>query len=159
MLTFVPLQERSIAMRCWIGVASRDHVERGVAGGFCQLCHGKAAPLHRMAPGDWIAYYSPRTAFKGGAPLQAFTALGRAVDDAVFQHDMGQGFVPFRRRIAFVPCQSAPIRPLVPRLSFIRKKESWGYVFRFGMIEIPEADFRVIAEAMAPDLDLVREAA
>jgi len=159
MLLPLPLQERSIVMRYWIGVASRDHVMRGVAGGFCQLCHGKAAPLRRMAPGDWIAYSSPRTVFEGGAPLQAFTAFGRAVDDAVFQHDMGGGFVPFRRRIAFVPCQSAPIRPLVPRLSFIRKKESWGYVFRFGMIEIPDADFRVLAEAMAPGLDLVREAA
>lgn len=146
-------------MRYWIGVASSDHVQRGVEGGFCQLCHGKAAPLKRMSPGDWIAYYSPRTAMKGGETVQAFTALGRVVDDRVFQHDMGEGFVPFRRRIDFQPCESAPIKPLVPRLSFIRKKESWGYVFRFGMIEIPEADFRAIARAMAPGLDLAREAA
>jgi hypothetical protein len=146
-------------MRYWIGVASRDHVERGVAGGFCQLCHGKAAPLRRMGPGDWIAYYAPRTQFKDGAPLQAFVALGRVVDDRVFQHDMGGGFVPFRRRVDFAPSRAAAIKPLLPRLSFIRKKESWGYVFRFGLIEIPEADFRTIAEAMAPGLDLAREAA
>ena len=31
--------------RYWIGVACREHVGRGVAGGFAQLCHGKAAPL------------------------------------------------------------------------------------------------------------------
>ena len=41
-------------MRYWIGVASKDHVSRGVDGGFCQLCHGKAQPLKRMASGDWI---------------------------------------------------------------------------------------------------------
>ena len=34
--------------RYWIGVASRDHVMRGVAGGFCQLGHGKAAPVKRL---------------------------------------------------------------------------------------------------------------
>ena len=65
-------------MRYWIGVASSDHVARGVEGGFCQLCHGKAAPLRRMSAGDWIAYYSPRTAMKGGETVQAFTALGPA---------------------------------------------------------------------------------
>lgn len=146
-------------MRYWIGVASSDHVARGVAGGFCQLCHGKATPLKRMSPGDWIAYYSPRTAMKGGETVQAFTALGRVVDDRVFEHDVGQGFVPYRRRIDFAPCRPTPIRPLVGHLSFIRKKASWGYVFRFGMIEIPADDFRTIAEAMAPGLDLAREAA
>jgi hypothetical protein len=35
--------------RHWIGVVSRQHVLRGVAGGFAQLGHGTAAPLRRMA--------------------------------------------------------------------------------------------------------------
>ena len=61
----------------WIGVASRDHVRRGVAGGFCQLGHGKHAPVQRLAPGDRLVYYSPRTALDGGEPVQAFTAIGR----------------------------------------------------------------------------------
>ena len=43
--------------RFWIGVASREHVRLGVAGGFSQLCHGKAHPLKRMAVGDWLIYY------------------------------------------------------------------------------------------------------
>jgi hypothetical protein len=30
-----------------------------VAGGFRQPVHGKAAPVKRLAPGDWIAYYQP----------------------------------------------------------------------------------------------------
>ena|SRR5664279_630830 len=37
--------------RYWIGVASRDHVMKGVVGGFCQLGHGKAAPVKRLSPG------------------------------------------------------------------------------------------------------------
>ncbi|MGG1220830.1 EVE domain-containing protein, partial [Priestia endophytica] len=30
-------------IRYWVGVASRDHVMKGVQGGFAQLCHGKEA--------------------------------------------------------------------------------------------------------------------
>ncbi len=33
-------------MKYWIGTVSQEHVLRGVAGGFCQVCHGKAAPLN-----------------------------------------------------------------------------------------------------------------
>ena len=46
--------------RYWIGVASADHVAFGVAGGFMQLNHGKAAPLRRVSAGDWIIYYAPQ---------------------------------------------------------------------------------------------------
>lgn len=63
--------------RYWIGVASHAHVRRGVEGGFAQLNHGKASPLQRMAAGDWLIYYSPREQREGGAPVQAFTAIGQ----------------------------------------------------------------------------------
>lgn len=47
-------------MKYWIGTVSKEHVLRGVAGGFCQVCHGKAAPLNRMQRGDWLLYYTAR---------------------------------------------------------------------------------------------------
>ena len=71
-------------MRYWVGVASRDHVLLGVAGGFCQVCHGKQAPLARMKRGDWILYYSPKTGMNSGEKVQAFTAVGQIVDDRVY---------------------------------------------------------------------------
>ncbi len=135
-------------MRFWIGVASRDHVDKGVEGGFCQLCHGKASAMRRVSPGDWIVYYSPKTEMRGGEPVQAFTAIGRIKDGEPYAFDMGGGFVPSRRDVAFMPCRDAPIRPLVEQLSFIRNKQSWGSVFRFGLVEIGEADFEIIASAM-----------
>ena len=67
-----PKQER----RYWLAVASRDHVKNGVAGGFCQMSHGKPGPLMRIRPGDGIVYYSPRTEMRGGDPVQGFTAIG-----------------------------------------------------------------------------------
>lgn len=45
-------------MRYWIGVASKEHVMRGVQGRFAQVCHGKAGPLKQMRPNDWLIYYS-----------------------------------------------------------------------------------------------------
>jgi hypothetical protein len=46
-------------LRHSIGIASRDHVMKRMAGRSCQPVHGKAAPVKRLAPGDWIAYYQP----------------------------------------------------------------------------------------------------
>ena|SRR5579871_125721 len=138
-------------MRFWIGVASRDHVMAGVAGGFCQLGHGKAAPVKRLAPGDWIIYYSPRTALHGGEPLQAFTAIGRVMPGEPYTAAIGRGFTPTRRDVLFISSCEAPIRPLLDHLSFSAKSRSWGQVLRRGLFEIKERDFRIIAEAMGAD--------
>ena len=134
--------------RYWIGVASRQHVLVGVAGGFAQLCHGKERPLKRMAKGDWIIYYSPHEVLGRKQPCQRFTAISEVIGDEVYQVEMMPGFVPFRRDIRFLPSSEVPIRPLLERLSFIRDKNRWGYVFRFGHLQIPEADFHLIAKTM-----------
>lgn len=134
----------------WIGVASRNHVERGVAGGFAQLNHGKAGPLERMKPGDGLVYYSPRTEFPDGAALQAFTAIGRVCDGALFEsRDSGEAL--WRRKVAYLPASEAPIRPLLDDLSFIRSKAHWGAAFRFGVLRVSAADFARIAAAMGCD--------
>lgn len=132
----------------WIGVVSRSHIERGVAGGFIQINHGKKAPLQRLKAGDLVAIYSPRTEYPDGAPLQAFTAIGRVKSGAVYQVEMSEDFHPYRVDVGFMRCQQAPIRPLIERLSFIKNKQSWGAAFKFGYIKVPEADFTLIGEAM-----------
>jgi hypothetical protein len=132
----------------WVGVASRDHVRAGLGGGFCQLCHGKAAPLARLTPGDHIVYYSPRERMRDGLPVQAFTALGVVQSGEPHQVDMGGGFRPYRRDVRFLPAAEAPIRPLLPVLDFTRGRRSWGMAFRRGAFAITENDFRLIAAAM-----------
>lgn len=134
--------------RYWIGVASKEHVVKGVEQGFCQLCHGKHNPLKRLTPGDWIVYYSPRTAQNGGEVVQAFTAIGQILTGEPYSFDMGGGFTPYRRNVQFITASEAPIKPLLDQLSFIKNKYSWGYVFRFGLLEIPQGDFQHIAAAM-----------
>jgi len=131
----------------WIAVVSKDHVDVGVAGAFAQVNHGKAPPLERMHAGDGFAFYSPRTQYPDGEPLQAFTAIGRIRDGKVYQATMGD-FHPFRLDVDFFPAQMAPVRPLIDDLSFIRSKKHWGAAFRFGVLRVPEADFALIATNM-----------
>jgi hypothetical protein len=134
--------------RYWIIVASKNHVLRGVQGGFAQANHGKSAPLKRMQVGDGVLYYSPKLEFEGNDKLQAFTALGQVTGEEVYPFDMGGGFIPHRRDVQYLPCHDLPIQPLVPALTFIQNKSSWGYVFRYGFFEIPKTDFDLIAGQM-----------
>ena len=138
-----------LTMTSWINTVSRSHVERGVAGGFTQANHGKPHMLRRMRRGDWIVFYSPRTDFPDGAPLQAFTAIGEVTDDEPYQVAMGPDFEPWRRRVDFLPVRETPIRPLLDDLEFVEDKSRWGYKFRFGVFEITEHDLGVIRAAMS----------
>ena len=132
--------------RAWIAGASADHVRVGVAGGFMQVCHGKAVPLRRLSPGDRVAYYSPRDAMRDGTPVQAFTALGVVRAGPPYQVTMAPGFQPFRRDVSWMSADRVPIRPLLAQLSF--GGPNWGYRLRLGLFEVPERDMDLIAQAM-----------
>jgi hypothetical protein len=135
----------------WIGVISRAHAQLGVEGGFIQLNHGKKAPLQRLHAGDGVAVYSPRSAYPDGDVLQHFTAIGTVMTGEIYQVEMTPDFKPYRVDVHFMKCHDSPIKPLVPRLSFIRDKTRWGAAFRFGYLEIPVEDFKIIAEAMGAE--------
>src|SRR5258706_8989459 len=141
-------------MKYWIVVASKDHLQRGVAGGFIQANHGKAAPLKRMHQGDFVIFYSPKVEFEKPEKLQCFTAICKLIDDDIYQHDMGGGFVPFWRNVKFLPAQDVSILPLINDLTFIKDKTHWSAPFRFGTLQIPEEGFRSIAEKMVEDKSL-----
>ena len=135
-------------MRFFINTVSREHVQRAIDGGFTQSDHGRDTRLKRLAKGDRIVFYSPRTMMEGGEPLQCFTAIGEIADDAPYQVEIAPEFRPWRRRMTFADCAEMPIQPLIEHLDFIRNKKSWGIPFRRGLFEIAEADFRKIEEAM-----------
>jgi len=132
----------------WIAVASAQHVRRGRAAGFMQVNHGKAAPLRRVKPGDGVVYYSPTTILRKKDGLQAFTAIGTVREGEPYQGDMGAGFTPFRRDVAWSNGTEAPIKPLLEQLDFTKGKSNWGYQLRFGLFEISQHDFQLIAQAM-----------
>ena len=141
------------AHRDWIIVASKDHVDRAVAGGFVQLNRGEAAPLERMRAGDGFVFYSPRSTYPDGEALQAFTAIGRIRTGTVYQATLPADPRPFRTDADYLTSQLAAIKPLIPQLSFIRSKAHWGAAFRSGTRRVPEADFARIAAAMGCSLE------
>jgi predicted RNA-binding protein len=130
--------------RYWILVASLEHVKLGVTGGFAQAGHGKRSGLARMHAGDRIIYYSPKVEFGGTEPLHAFTAIGEVADDEIVQVEMSPDFKPFRRNVRYLRTGKVKIEPLINNLEFIRNKKSWGYSFRFGVLEIQQQDFERI---------------
>jgi len=134
--------------RYWIIVASKDHVKNGIAEGFAQACHGKAAPLKRMHQGDFIIYYSGKQTMGQPQACQQFTAIGKVTDAHTYQFQVTEDFCPSRRNIDFLPSKDISILPLIAELDFIQNKKSWGYPFRFGFFEIQHHDFELISSHM-----------
>ncbi len=140
----------------WVGVVSREHVLRGVEGGFVQLNHGKKAPLQRMHANDCLVMYSPRTSYPDGDALQRFTAIGVVCTGEPYQVEMSTDFKPYRVDVVFLKAKEAPIKPLVEGLSFIKNKTHWGAAFRFGYLKVPPEDFRLIARAMGVESEFAK---
>lgn len=136
----------------WLAVASGEHVARGRAGGFMQVCHGKAAPLRRVRPGDRVVYYSPTETFQGRDPLRAFTAIGVVRSGEPYPFDMGAGFRPFRRDVDWLSARAAPMAALVRELDLSTGGPHWGVRLRAGLLPISERDIETIARAMGASL-------
>lgn len=135
-------------MKYYIAVASKDHVERGVQGGFMQANHGKATSLKRLKTGDKIIFYSPKRYFEKEEKCQCFTAIGEVKDEELYPGIMAEGFQPFRRNVKFYKAEEISIFPLIEQLDFITDKKKWGFSFRFGFLEISEKDFDIIKNKM-----------
>ncbi|WP_211188230.1 EVE domain-containing protein [Gordonia asplenii] len=134
----------------WLGVVSASHVRRGIDLGIAQVNHGKRAGLARMARGDGLVYYSPRTDYPDGDPLRAFTAVGIVADDDIWQADEGS-FKPYRRRVNYLDAEAVPLAELHTRL-VLTTAPNWGYQLRRGLISLSENDFRLIQTTMTAAL-------
>lgn len=148
----------TMARRNWIAVACAQHARRGCAtpgAGYMQVCHGKVAPLQRIRPGDRVAYYAPTVTMGGKDRLQAFVSIGIVLPGAPYAFDMGGGFVPSRRDVAYVPAREAAIAPLLDDFEFVDNRTHWGGKFRFGLFAISDHDMRLIAQAMGADAALL----
>jgi len=138
----------SESTRAWVGVASREHVQNGIEGGFAQFCHGKVGPARRPRRGDVVLYYSGQERMEEKTPCQRFTAFGVVEDDEPATVEQFPGFFPWRRSVRWLHKAEAPIRPLIDRLAFIDDKKAWGAKFRFGFLEIPATDMLLLAREM-----------
>lgn len=131
----------------WLTVASRDHVQVGLAGGFIQVCHGKRAPMARIKAGDEFVCYSPKTSLQNGKSCKAFTAIGKVISPSPYQVDMGNGFMPFRKDVHFFNATDVSVRDVFDQLELTQTK-NWGYQLRFGLVSLSKMDFEIIKCAM-----------
>lgn len=134
-------------MRFWLAIVSKEHVQRGVEGGFAQVCHGKRAPLAKLKAGDGFIYYSPKVSMNRLEPCKCFTAIGKVKNGTVYQVQMSSDFHPFRIDIDYDPCVEVPIISLMNQLELTQVK-SWGMQLRRGLLEISRSDFSIISKAM-----------
>ncbi len=132
----------------WIIVASKDHVKAGISQGIAQACHGKVLPLKRMKPNDFVIFYSGKETLGKAGKCQEFTAIGQIRDEEIYQVRVTDDFSPSRRNVDFFEHKDISILPLIRDLQFIQNKQSWGYPFRFGILEINQSDFDLISTQM-----------
>ena len=124
-------------MTDWIAVASADHCAAAVEGGFVQHGHGRAAPVERLAPGDRLALDATRQRMDGGAPVQAFVALGDVADRAPWREGEDG---PTRRVVEWrAELNHASVRPLLDDLDFVGDTRNWGLAFRRSLFRIAAA--------------------
>ena len=120
--------------------------------GFMQVGHGKLAPLKKLKAGDRVAYYSPTVVFGVKDGFQSFVSIGIVQPGEPYSFDMGNGFVPYRRDVAYLKSKEAPIQPLLDDFDFVEDRQRWGYKFRLGLFEINDHDMGLIVKAMQADL-------
>jgi hypothetical protein len=115
-----------------------------------------AAPrLLAMEKEDRAILYVGRGAFHNPTADAAHlaglaTALAPPTSDAPVTID-GEEFpwtAPIRVDLALPERAGPDVRPLVGSLSFVRRPEVWGLYFRSSPQEVPEADFRMLADAV-----------
>lgn len=128
--------------------ASKDHVLKGVEGGFAQAGHGRKDFISKPSKGDWVVFYSSKDKFENGKLLQRFIAIGQVVDEEPYQPNASESFKPYRRNVEFKNSEEVEIRPLLERLTFIKNKARWGFYLMSGFHEISKEDFDVINSAM-----------
>ena len=135
-------------MKCYIVVVSLDHCYVAVSDGIIQACHGKLAPMKRLAAGDKVILYANKQSLGSNVPIRRFVSIGTVTEDEPYQYEMFHGFCPFRRNVVYDSCaREVNIYDLMSQLSFTQSK-SWGMYLRYGFFEISIDDYRIIESSM-----------
>lgn len=114
---------------------------------------GASAPrAAAIEPGDRMILYVARGAFHNPTRDESQLIGLAEVTSPVrrFRRPLrlaGRRFVcgcDLRIEIALPERHGVPVRPLVDRLSFVKRKDAWGQYFRSGLVEVPHRDARFL---------------
>lgn len=98
------------------------------------------------------------TAFEGGEPLQALTAIGEVAEDEPYQVEVTPAFRPWGRNVDFIGFTKPRSAPLIEDFEFMADKKRWGYKFRLGVLFIEDRDLDLIRSVMTGPPDERRTA-
>lgn len=133
----------------YVIVASLNHAQIAIDGGFAQANHGKLSPMKRLRKGDGVVFYSPKLKYQHPEPCQKFTAIGRVLDEEAYQVLQMEDFEPWRREVEWKEgVMQIEIKPMLQDLDFVKDKRRWGMSVRRGFFEIAKDDFEMIERAM-----------
>ncbi len=110
----------------------------------------------RIRPGDRIVLYVARGAFhnptRDESQLLGLAEVTSPVRRLPRPIELaGKTFVvgcDLRFETVLPERHGVPIRPLVGRLSFVKRKDVWGQYFRSGLVQVPVRDLQVLATAI-----------
>lgn len=117
---------------------------------------GQCRRASGIQPGDELVLYVARGAFHNPTRDQSHLAgLARVVTPVQSLRRpriiAGRSFscgCDLELYIVLPERQGVPVRPLVPRLRFIKRKEVWGHYFRGGLIRLSSRDFQLLRHAL-----------
>ncbi len=135
-------------MKYWISVATQEHTQRGQAGEFLQIGHGKRAPLARIKKDDWVIFYAPKVSLNDKTPVEAFISIGQVEEGKITKVTVNEHYQPYRRPFHYLSSNPTDIKPLIDQLKFIPDKKNWQFTLRHGLIGISKDDFGLISEAL-----------
>jgi hypothetical protein len=142
--------------RHWVWVFGEIEGLRWVFGhGRMAFPASAARRLRSMGEGDRAVLYVSRGAFHNPTRDMArlaglATVLAAPVSEAPVKV-AGRDFtwtVPIRTDVRLPERAGPEVRPLVPRLSFIRDEATWGQHLRTSPLLVSEKDFQVLAGAV-----------
>ncbi len=139
-------------MTWMIVLGDRDAISWVVASR--RMAFREHVPTNELRVGDQVLLYSTRGAFKNPTrdEPQIFAAgffASRVEHSRVAV--AGETFTKWcRLEITHLlpPREGIGFRPFVPRLRFIKNKETWPAALRRTLIRLPERDFKVLARAL-----------
>lgn len=132
----------------WITLTAQEHVNIVKEKGYTQVNMGPKEPLEKMAPGDWILYYSPTLILDNPKTVcQTFTAFSYVLDDLVYPQ-YPKNPIRWRRDVEFFNCTPQHAKHFHHKVSFLHQYENWLDAFVKPVFEIPRNDFIVIAQTI-----------
>ena len=148
-------------VRYWIHpITIRNWETESSRGRFLLGMHKRWTGLHKkLSEGDFVVYYimaKPRPdSLRSKKIAGIFRINSTPYEDST--PEWPDGVYPLRANLDPVmlaqdASQMLSMKPLVPKLRFIRNKKYWGSALQIGLIQISESDFRLIKNELSKTL-------